>query len=94
MRMLAPWRFGAAFALTVVAGYAACTAIWLMFTDPSIVFLNALFHGTDFRRLYVGGTFSMAGWAFALAVLAVWAFLFGALFAQVHNWLAAERPST
>jgi hypothetical protein len=94
MRTLVPWRFGAAFALTVMAGYAVCTAIWLLFTEPSIAFVNALFHGLDFRRLHVGGTFAFSSWLFALAVLSAWAFLMGALFAQVHDWLTPERPSS
>lgn len=94
MRKLPPWRFGAAFALTVMAGYIVCTAIWMLFTEPSIAFVNALFHGLDFRRLYVGGAFAFSGWVFALAVLSAWAFLIGTLFAQVHSWLTPERPSS
>jgi hypothetical protein len=94
MRELVPWRFGAAFALTVGVGYTVCTAIWLLFTEPSIAFVNALFHGLDFRRLYAGGAFTFSGWVFALAVLSAWAFLIGALLAQLHNWLTPERPSS
>lgn len=94
MHKLAPWRFGAAFALTVIAGYTVCTVIWLLFTEPSIAFVNALFHGLDFRRLYAGGAFASRDWFFALAVLSGWAFLFGTLFAQVHSWLTPERPSS
>lgn len=94
MRSFVPWRFGAAFALTVMAGYAVCTGIWLLFTEPSMTFVNALFHGLDFRRLYVGGAFAVGGWAFALAVLSIWAFLIGALFALVCNKFPVERPSS
>lgn len=94
MVTLNPWRFGAAFALTVVIGYAVCTALWIAFTDPGLGFLNALFHGLDFRRLDTGGGFSLGGAVYAAAVLAVWAFLIGALFAFVYKQLSAERPST
>ena len=94
MRTLVPWRVGATFALTVMVGYAVCTVIWVLFREPSMAFVNALFHGLDFRRLYVGGAFAVGGWIFAFAVLSAWAFLIGALFAQVHNWLTPpERPS-
>jgi hypothetical protein len=94
MHALVPWRFGAAFALTVVIGYAACTLFWVAFTDPAIGFLNALFHGLDFRKLAVGGGFSFGAAIYAAVVLAVWAFLIGALFALVRNWLSVERPSS
>jgi len=93
MQTLMPWRFGAAFALTVVVGYAGCTLVWVAFTDPAIAFLNALFHGLDFRKLAVGGGFSSGAWIYSAVVLAVWAFLIGALFALVRNWLHVERAS-
>jgi hypothetical protein len=91
MQPLVPWRFGAALALTVVVGYAFCTMLWVAFTDPAIGFLNALFHGLDFRKLAVAGGFSFGTAIYAAVVLAVWAFLIGALFALVRNWLSVER---
>lgn len=91
MHALVPWRFGATLALTVVIGYAVCTVVWVAFADPAIAFLNALFHGLDFRRLATGGGFSIGGAIYAAGVLAVWAFLIGALFALVHNRLSAGR---
>lgn len=94
MHTLAPLRFGAVLALTVDIGYAGCTLVWVVFTDPAIGFLNALFHGLDFRKLAVGGGFSIGGAIYAAVVLAVWAFLMGALFALVRNRLTVERSST
>lgn len=84
------WRFAAVFALTVVISYAVCTLAWMAFTDQSVTFLNALFHGLDFRKLYVGGGFSVGDWLYATSVLTVWAFLTGALFAALRTWLARE----
>lgn len=91
MQALDPWRFGAALALTVVIGYAVCTVVWVAFTDPAIGFLNALFHGLDFRRLATGGGFALTAALYAAVVLAVWAFLIGALFALVRNRLSVSR---
>jgi hypothetical protein len=86
MDQVKPWPTGAALALTVVIAYAACAAIFVAFPDASAAFLNALFHGLDFRKLQpAAGGFSLAGFGLSAAVLAVWAFLIGALFAGLHN---------
>ena len=94
MRTFVPWRFGAVTALTVMLGYLACTAIWLLFSEPSIAFMNALFHGLDFRPLYSNGAFDPGNWLGAVAVLSVWAFLMGVLFAALINRVRVERPLT
>ena len=94
MHTLIPWRFGVAFALTVVIGYAVCTLFWVAFTDPAIGFLNALFHGLDFRKLAAGGGFSFGAAIYAAVVLGVWAFLIGVLFALVCKRFPVERPSS
>jgi ABC-type phosphate transport system permease subunit len=93
MGNLNAWRFGAVFALTVVISYAVCTLAWMAFTEQAVDFLNALFHGLDFRRLQVGGGFSAVAWLYATAVLTVWAFVTGALFAALRGWLARESSS-
>ena len=93
MNTFVPWRLGAVFALTVFTGYVVCTVIWFAFMDQSLTLLNGLFHGLDFRRLYVGGGFRLNDWALALAVLTLWAFLIGPLFAQLRNLIGIERPS-
>ena len=93
MGNLNAFRFGLVFALTVVISYAVCTLAWMAFTEQSIVILNALFHGLDFRKLYVGGGFSVSDWAYAMAVLMVWAFLTGMLFAALRGRLARESSS-
>lgn len=86
MEKMNPWRTGAALAVTVAIGYAACTAIFVAFPDASATFLNALFHGLDFRKLQPpAGGFSLAGFGGAAAILAVWGFLIGAVFAAIRN---------
>ena len=94
MGNLNAWRFGAVFALTVVISYTVCTLAWIAYTEQAISFLNALFHGLDFRKLQVGGAFSATAWLFATAVLAVWAFLTGALFATLRRLMTAQGTSS
>jgi hypothetical protein len=76
---------GAALAATVAIGYAACTLVFVAFPDSAATFLNALFHGLDFGKLQQAGGFSLAGSGEAVVVLALWAFLTGALFAAIRN---------
>jgi len=91
MKSLVPWRLGVVAALTVTVGYAVCSLIWFVLMGPSMAFLNALFHGLDFRALYVGGSFEPVGWFIVLVVLSVWAYLLGALFARLWNWFRVEQ---
>jgi hypothetical protein len=89
MNRLNPWSTGVALAVTVVTAYAICALIFVSFPDASANFMNALFHGLDFRKLQpAAGGFSLAGFGIAAAVLAAWAFVFGAIFAVVSNLLA------
>lgn len=89
MSKLDPWRTGVALAVTVVTAYAICAVIFVVYPDASANFMNALFHGLDFRKLQpAAGGFSLAGFGVAAAVMAVWAFVVGAIFAGVSNSLA------
>lgn len=88
---LNPWKFGAVLSLTVSANYMLCAFFFIALPRPSIDFFNALFHGMDFHRIYVGMVFSPASLAYALLVLAVWSYVLGAIYAVVRNWL---RPDT
>ena len=92
MRTFVPWRFGAVTALTALLSYLACTVIWSFLREPSIAFMNALFHGLDFRPLYIGGAFEAVGWLAVAVVLSGWAFLIGAVFALLFNKMGVERP--
>jgi len=87
-----PWTFGAALSLTVGISYVLCTIGWVNFTGPAIDFLNALFHGLDFRKLQmVAAPFSVPGFVYALIVLMVWAYVVGAIFVLVRNWLLPKQ---
>ena len=86
MKPLKPWSVGAAVALTVLVTYAVCTAVFVTFPDSSVNFLNALFHGLDFRKLQpAAGGLSLAGFGVVLVFWAVYGFLLGALYAWVSN---------
>ena len=90
MTKLNPWKFGVVLSLTVGIGYVLCTIVWVSYTGPAIDFLNALFHGLDFRKLQMGSAFSVSNFGYALVVMMVWAYLIGAIFAALRNLLLAE----
>ena len=85
---LSPLRLGATLSLTVAIGYAACAALWAIWNEPALDFLNALFHGLDFRRIALPRS-PYDAWLFVypLLVMAAWAFFIGALFATINNLL-------
>jgi len=82
---------GVALAITVGVGYAACALAFRAAPDAAMTFMNALFHGLDFRRLQSGpAPFDFSSFFFALFVTVAWAFVFGAVF----GWIADRlRPS-
>ena len=77
---------GTALAITVGIGYAACALAFRAWPDASMEFMNALFHGLDFRKLASGpAPFVFGGFFYALFVALVWAFALGALFGWVMD---------
>lgn len=75
---------GTALAITVGIGYAACALVFRAWPDASMEFMNALFHGLDFRKLASGpAPFEFSSFFYALFVAVVWAFGLGALFGWV-----------
>ena len=74
---------GLALAATVAVFYALCTLVWAVLPGPFLGFMNSLFHGMDFTSLVTDAPFSWNGFAEALVVMSVWAFLAGAFF----GWL-------
>lgn len=85
---LRPLAFGITCALTVAIVYALCAAVWTAWREPSLDFLNALFHGLDFRKLQAPD--SRFGWGavlLPLGVLGTWAFFTGMIFAALANRL-------
>ena len=90
MTRLNPWIFGVVVSITVVIIYAICTLFWFAFTEPSINFLNALFHGMDFRKIYGSAAFSLGNFLYVLVVFTVWGYLVGVVYATVRNLLLAR----
>lgn len=87
MAKLNPWVFGLVVAITAVIAYVLCTLFWLAFTEPSMDFLNTLFHGMDFRKIYAPAAFSLGGYLAVLVVFTVWGYLVGVIYATVRNLL-------
>jgi small-conductance mechanosensitive channel len=83
MRTVNPILTGTALAVTVAVGYTACAIAFWAWPDAAATFMNALFHGLDFRKLQSGpALFSFGSFLFALAVAVVWAFVLG----TVYGW--------
>lgn len=86
MSAAGPIGTGAALATTAGVGYAACAVLFYLFPDAAVNFMNALFHGLDFRRLQAGSTlFDFGSFVYALVVMMVWAFGLGAIFGWVRH---------
>ena len=82
---------GVALAITVGIGYTACALVFRAAPDASMTFMNALFHGLDFRKLQGGpALFDFGSFFFAFLVAVVWAFVLGAVFGWITDRL---RPS-
>ncbi len=89
MEKMNPWLTGTALAMTLAIGYAVCTVIFVTFPDASVAFLNALFHGLDFRRLQpAGGGFSLGGFGAVVVIWALVGFFIGSLFGGIRNLLS------
>lgn len=79
---------GMALAATVGIGYTACALAFGLWPEAAATFMNALFHGLDFRKLQaVPAPFDFGGFFFALAGIVIWAFLMGALFGGIVDRL-------
>ena len=89
---MSPVRNGIALAVTVGAGYAACTLAFWAWPEFAMMFMNGLFHGLNFRKLEAPGIlFSFGGFAYGLVGLMVWTFLLGALFAWLRSTMVREN---
>lgn len=87
-----PIKTGVALAATVAVGYAGCTIVFWVWPEAAANFMNALFHGLDFRKLQSGPSlFSFASFIYALSILAGWAFGLGALFGWLFERFSNAR---
>jgi hypothetical protein len=93
MTPLNPWKFGAVLSITAAISYVVCALFWYSFPGPSMELLNELFHGMDFRKIYSAAPFSISASIYVLAALAGWAFVVGAIYAAVRNFLLTERTA-
>ena len=85
-------KTGLAFAATVGIGYSLCTVVFWSWPEAAATFMNALFHGLDFRKLQSGpALFSFGSSFYTLAVMVAWAFGLGAIFAWIQDWIT-EQP--
>jgi len=79
-------RTGGALAVTVGVGYTACTLVFWAWPEASMIFMNGLFHGLDFRKLQVRPkVFEFGSFLYALIGIVVWAFLLGVVYGAVRG---------
>lgn len=87
-RKLRPLILGATLAITIAIMYTLCAVAWSIWHEAMLDFLNALFHGLDFRKIQIPeSAYSIKLFLLPLAVLTVWGFVSGVLFAGIYNLL-------
>ena len=92
MTRLTPFTTGVSLAVTVAVVYSVCAALYALWPGLGIEFLNSLFHGLDFHKLETAAPWTIRMFVLPLAVLVIWGFAVGSLFAWLHNLL--HRSST
>lgn len=91
MTVQAPWKTGLTLCLTMAFSYTVCAVLYALWPEPGIDFLNALFHGLDFRRLGTPQAFTLPMFVGPLLVLSAWGFVVGTVFAWLHQRLCNSR---
>ena len=81
------WKTGAALAIAVILGYGVLTALFAFWPFAGQAFTEALSTGAGFDPTQGKISWSPGAFAYASALLAVWAFATGALFSWVHTFL-------
>ncbi|HEX6297672.1 MAG TPA: DUF5676 family membrane protein [Burkholderiales bacterium] len=83
-----PFRIGGALAATMATGYALCTLVFLLWPEVAANFMNALFHGLEFRKLQKGpALFEFGRFFYVLLIVTISSFWFGALSGWVFEQL-------
>ena len=82
-----PWRAGVTLSVTVAITYTVCALAYALMPERGIDFLNALFHGLDFRKLGAAMPFTFLMFVYPLIVVVVWGFAVGALYAWLQHAL-------
>lgn len=92
MSSASPIRTGVALATTAGVGYAACAVAFYLFPDAAVNFMNALFHGLDFRKLQAGpALFSFGSFLYALVVMMAWALGLGTIFGWILDRVRRDK---
>lgn len=86
-----PWKSGSTLAVTLAITYTVCALLYALMPERGIDFLNALFHGLDFRKLGTPMPVTLLMFVFPLFVFVVWGFAVGALYAWLHNVMHGGR---
>ena len=86
-----PLQTGLALSITVAVFYSLCTLVEMLWPVQFIGFMNALFHGLDFRKLGAPSGFSWSSFFEAIIVLAVWAFAAGTVFGWLEGALLRDE---
>lgn len=87
-----PLQTGLALSATVAVFYSLCTLVEVLWPMQFMGFMNALFHGMDFRPLQTAELHPWRDYLYALAVMALWALAAGAFFAVLRNALEHVHP--
>ena len=87
MTTMHPWKTGAALALTLAITYMVCAALYALWPERGVDFLNALFHGLNFHKLVTPEPFTFVMFIYPFVVFVIWGFAVGTLFAWLHNIL-------
>lgn len=82
-----PLQTGLALSVTVALFYSLCALVQDLWPAQFIAFMNALFHGIDFRTLQVVAPHPWRDYVYALLVITLWAFVVGSFFASFYNVL-------
>jgi hypothetical protein len=91
MTKVTPVVAGVALAATVGIGYAVCTLLFWLWPEAAAGFMNALFHGLDFRKLQSGpALFNFSSFLWSLVVMMLWAYGMGTVFGLVLERLAHD----
>lgn len=87
MTQVNPVSTATALAITVGVGYTLCTFVFWLWPEAAVNFMNALFHGLDFRKLQVRTSpFSFGSFISALVGLIIWAFVVG----YIYGWVVSR----
>lgn len=88
MEKLNPPVVGGALAVTAAVLYGACAVAFALWPAATLDFFNAWFHGLNLAGLQAGAKpFTVGGFLYGLAGIAVYAFVGGAVFAASYNLL-------